>query len=166
MLITFLDADAANPHKFERNFKHLCAIDCFPNLEILKARSLEGCEFCRLLRDTLLSPGAIDYDYCNYRGMEDLSSEPFCVWVQWRWNQTSRTRHDAPNTLSCLTVHIWSYKVLLGNDRWDFCIESTDGKPRLVNHESVIILLTDTCSKISIRAPIVSTTTSGCTVSF
>lgn len=90
---------------------------------------------------TLLSPGAIDYSYCNYRGIKDLSSEPFCVWIQWQWKEISGTRHDALNTLCYLTVGIWSYNVLFGQDRWDFFIESTDGKSRFVKNESMIILL-------------------------
>ncbi|KAF2730208.1 HET-domain-containing protein [Polyplosphaeria fusca] len=118
------DPEAADHSGMGDKFNHLCAIDYFPDFEDLKARSTNGCEFCRFLRNALLSPGAIDYEYCNYRDVTDLSTEPFFVWIQWRWKQPSESQEDASNTLCCLTLKLWSSTVLFGQDRWDFCIES------------------------------------------
>jgi hypothetical protein len=121
------DPEAADQNSTIDKFSHLCAIDYFPDFQELKARSMRGCEFCHFLRNTLLAPDAIDYEYCNYRDVDDLSTEPFCVWVKWQWKEPSDSRDDTSNTLCCLTVYLWSSTVLFGHGMWDFCIESEDG---------------------------------------
>lgn len=130
--MNILDQEVGQNNSVSDKFNHLCAIDYFPDFKELMARSMNGCDFCHFLRNVLLAPSVIDYEYCNYRDVDDLSMEPFYIWVKWQWKRPSASTADVSNTLYCLTVQLWSSNVLFGSDRWDFCVESENGWSQLI----------------------------------
>lgn len=54
--------------------RYLLAIDRWPTLPVLQERSLQGCQFCRFLRENFLSLGVQQY--------EKLKEKPVNLWIE------------------------------------------------------------------------------------
>lgn len=90
----------------------LLAIDHWPDFRVLEERSLQGCEFCRLLHGHLLSIVACQPESCDL--------ERVTLWIDFHWDEDTMA-------LKFATVFLPGCEHFPG--RMDFTISTTHGRP-------------------------------------